>query len=297
MSLRMRLSAAVLRPVARAAMARAEDPELLRKTLLWLTRFVLRGPRDVPCEAVQTPVGEALWLGKRQPKTPIIFYVHGGGYIAGSPQTHRKMAARLAQLTGLAVYLPPYRLAPENPLPAARDDIREQFNALCAQGAEPQDIIVGGDSAGGGLALGLLTHLCQKGRQPLAFFAFSPFTDVSFSGPSVVENAKKDTYFPGDRVQELAKRILGDMEAADPSISPLFADFPRCPPVLLQVSQSEILRDDSLRLAQKLRDQSTDVTVQTWQNAPHVWQLADGWWPEARDALEKTAGFIRAQVK
>lgn len=292
MSLRMGLSAALIRPIARAAMARADDPAPLRRVMRITSAYLLRGPRHVPVDAVQMPTGRALWLGARHTDGPVILYFHGGGFVAGSPQTHRKLAARLSALTGLPVVLPPYRLAPEHRLPAAQHDALAAADWLIGQGVAADRIILGGDSAGGGLALSVLSALCIRGTPPRAAFAFCPFTDVTFSGASVRENARTDHFFPGNRVGDLAARILGDTPPDDPRLSPLFARFPNCPPVLLQASKTEILRDDATRMADALRQQGAKVSLQLWDNAPHVWHLADGWWPEARAALQNTARFL-----
>ena len=285
-------SAALIRPVARAAMARADDPAPLRRAMRLVSTYLLRGPRNVPAQTITMPTGRALWLGARHADGPVILYFHGGGFVAGSPQTHRKLAARLSVLTGLPVVLPPYRLAPEHRLPAAQHDALAAADWLIGQGVAADRIILGGDSAGGGLALSVLSALCTRGTPPCAAFAFCPFTDVTFSGASVRENARTDHFFPGDRVGDLAARILGDVAPDDPRLSPLFAHFPNCPPVLLQASGTEILRDDATRMAAALQGQGADVTLQLWENAPHVWHLADGWWPEARAALRATAAFL-----
>ncbi|KAJ55069.1 hypothetical protein ACMU_15040 [Actibacterium mucosum KCTC 23349] len=285
-------SAALIRPVARAAMARADDPAPLRRAMRLMSKYLLRGPRNVPAQTITTPTGRALWLGARYADGPVILYFHGGGFVAGSPQTHRKLAARLSVLTGLPVVLPPYRLAPEHRLPAAQHDALAAADWLIGQGVAADRIILGGDSAGGGLALSVLSALCKRDTPPRAAFAFCPFTDVTFAGASVRENARTDHFFPGDRVGDLATRILGDTPPDDPRLSPLFARFPNCPPVLLQASTTEILRDDSARMAEALTAQGAEVTLQLWENAPHVWHLADGWWPEARAALRKAATFL-----
>ena len=285
-------SAALIRPVARAAMARADDPAPLRRAMRLVSTYLLRGPRNVPAQTIAMPTGRALWLGTRHADGPVILYFHGGGFVAGSPQTHRKLAARLSVLTGLPVVLPPYRLAPEHRLPAAQHDALAAADWLIGQGVAADRIILGGDSAGGGLALSVLSALCTRGTPPRAGFAFCPFTDVTFSGASVRENARTDHFFPGDRVGDLAARILGDVAPDDPRLSPLFARFPNCPPVLMQASGTEILRDDATRMAAALQGQGAHVTLQLWENAPHVWHLADGWWPEARAALRATAAFL-----
>ena len=300
MSLAMRLLAGALRPGIRALNARVTDPAPLRRgmeTAAWLffrnVPYALFLRTSYP--GADGTLRRALWVTCGAPATParVLLYVHGGGYVAGSPHTHKRLAARLSQLAGMQVFLPSYALAPEHPVPAQLADIEAAHAHLLSLGHAPQDIVLGGDSAGGGIALALLARLCARGQPPAACFAWSPFCDQTFSGASVVENGRRDHFFPGDRVQFLAQLILGDTPADDPRASPLFADFPGCPPVLLQVSDSEILRDDAIRMEARLRAQGAEVRLEIWENAPHVWQIFDGWFPEARAAIANTAAFIR----
>ncbi|WP_417260099.1 alpha/beta hydrolase [Celeribacter sp.] len=302
MSLRMRIIGGALRPVIRAALARKGDPIQLRRKLERRMRHYFHAPPFARFDEVHVGGRRALWVlcgpALRQPATDsrVILYLHGGGYIAGSPETHKKMVARLSKMTGLRVFLPSYRLAPEYPLPAALDDVRAAWDHLIALGYAPADIILGGDSAGGGLAFSLLSQLCQAGTPPRAAFGWSPFLDQTFSGESVQENAQRDHFFPASRLHDLTVTVLGDMAASDPYVSPLFAEFPDCPPVLLQVSDCEILRDDSMRMEAKLRARGAEVLLQTYVGAPHAWQLFDGWFPEAREAIGLTADFIQVHA-
>ncbi|SDI29228.1 alpha/beta hydrolase [Lutimaribacter saemankumensis] len=303
MSLRMRLLAGAMRPLVRSVNARAQDPALLRRYLNRSARLFFR---DVPFAlylpvtymAAQGKLRRALWVSAQARPEPgkVLLYLHGGGYLAGSPHTHKRMVARLCELSGLRAFLPAYALAPEHPVPAQLMDAEAAHAHLLSIGYAPDDIVLGGDSAGGGMALALLARLCQRDQAPAAVFAWSPFCDQTFSGGSVRENAKRDHFFPGDRVQELARMILGDTPADDPRASPLFADFPGCPPVFLQVADTEILRDDAVRMAEKLRQAGAEVRLDIWPGAPHVWQIFDGWFPEAREAIGQTAGFIRRHL-
>lgn len=297
----MALVGGVMRPVVRAFMSRVEDPELMRRQFdlaaqLWFRAvpFTLSLPDAYPSEFPM----DGLWVnsGHVHPRR-VLLYFHGGGYIAGSPETHRNLVSRLSRISGLRAFLPAYRLAPEHPVPAGFQDAIAAHRHLISRGYRAQDIVLGGDSAGGGLALALLAHLCQIGQQPAACFAWSPFCDMTFSGASVQNNGKRDHFFPGHRVHDLANRILGATPPTDPRASPLYADFPNCPPVLLQVSDSEILQDDALRMARHLQDRGAQAEVQVFHNAPHVWHLFDGWFPEARDAIQKTGTFIRSHVQ
>lgn len=297
MSIRLRLAGAVLRLLVRARLRRASDPQPLRRAFARAARWVFRPVPHTHVLPAQydTHCGgrDALWIGARAVRSDqVILYLHGGGYIAGQPQTHAAMVARLARLTGMRALVPAYRLAPEHPLPAALHDAIAAFDHLLSRGYRADQIVLGGDSAGGGLALSLLSVLCLRGTPPRAVFAMSPLCDLTFSGESVRTNAMRDHLFPGSRAPELAAMVLGDLAPTDPQVSPLFAAFPNCPPVLFQVAQSEILLDDTRRMEAHLRTSGARVTVQIWPEAPHVWQLLDGWVPEARQALAQIAEFL-----
>jgi acetyl esterase/lipase len=302
MSISMWLIAGAMRPLVRGINARVRDAGPLRRHMERAARLFAR---DVPF-ALYRPTRyraagserRALWVSARARPVPgkVLLYLHGGGYIAGSPHTHKRMVARLARMTGLRAFLPEYVLAPEHPVPAQLADAAAAHAHLLDLGHAPGDIILGGDSAGGGIALALLAQLCAEGRPPAACFAWSPFCDQTFSGASVRENARRDHFFPGERVHELPALILGDTAPDDPRASPLFAEFHGCPPVLLQVSDTEILRDDATRMAMRLRQFGADVRLETWSGAPHVWQIFDGWFPEARDAIGNTARFMRRHL-
>ncbi len=293
MSMRLALLATVLRYTAKPLLSHVRTPDDLRRSFAMFSRFGLRVPRGVMF-ATQPGPPQMLWV--TTPKSDhrrVLLYFHGGGYIAGSPHSYRGMAGRLALLSGYPLVLPTYRLGPEYPLPAALLDARAAWGALLDQGFAPADIVVGGDSAGGGLALCLLANLAAEGILPAALIGFSPWTDLSGSGASMTENAGADPLLPAHRLPELVRFATnGGVAPEDPRISPLFADFPSAPPVLFQVSETEILRDDTVRMADKLRATGAIVRVETWPDAPHVWQFLDGMIPEARVALTHAAAFL-----
>ena len=239
----------------------------------------------------------ALWTEATPPEAPVVLYFHGGGYVTGSPRTHAPLARYLARHARVALCLPAYRLAPEHPFPAAFEDACAAWSALLARGHAPGRIVLGGDSAGGGLALALLAHLCaQGGARPAGLFAFSPFTDLTLSGASLRENARSEILLPAERLERLRTHILQGADPADPRISPLFGRFDGAPPVFLQAARTEILRDDTLRMAARLRAQGVETRCEMRGNLPHVWQFFPGWLPEARESLRETAGFVRARL-
>ncbi|NIZ13954.1 alpha/beta hydrolase [Phaeobacter sp. HF9A] len=277
-------------------MQRVGDPVRIRVQFDRMTRLCNRPPpflchltgRDgLDRVSVGTPLA-----GK------VILYFHGGGYISGSPKTHAAMLGRLSQLSGLEVCAAPYPLAPEAPFPAAFEAAVAAWERVLRRGYRPSDVVLGGDSAGGGLALALLSHLCQRGTPPAALFAMSPWCDLTLSGESLTRNAARDPVFPAARIAELVGYVLPvGSDPADPRISPLFGAFPDCPPVLLHSSAAEILRDDARRMAGVLRGFGAEVTEYVHPTAPHVWHLSDGWLPEARRALCDIAYFANTHLR
>ena len=294
MSWQLKVLRVFLRQVARRSLRRQPDSYAARR---WFERGAWLNARGRPWLGLPADTlggVPALWTKPGQ--GPMILYFHGGGYVMGNPRTHAALGLYLTRKTGLPVCLPDYRLAPEHPFPAAFDDACKVWDTLRARGYGASQIVLAGDSAGGGLALALLAHLCARGERPAALVAFSPFTDLTLSGGSITENAQREILLPFERLERLRAKVLQGADAADPRISPLFADFPGAPPVLIQVAKTEILRDDSLRMAERLRRQGAKVTLQTGGNLPHVWQYFHGWLPEARASLAQAAAFIRAQL-
>ncbi len=223
-----------------------------------------------------------------------ILYFHGGAYVAGSPESYSGPLGRLSSLCRIEVCAPRYRLAPAHPFPAAYDDAKRAWRRLMRLGYRPRDIVIGGDSAGGGLALALLSKLCRRGTPPRAAFAFSPWTDLAMTGESLTENRDAEHMLPAERMADVVELYLGRHRRTDPRASPLYATFPDCPPVLLQYGAAEILRDDSRRMAARLRSFGAEVTEEAMPDVPHVWQILDGWIPEARASLESAARFCQS---
>lgn len=222
-----------------------------------------------------------------------ILYFHGGGYIAGSPETHRALIGALARISGLAVFAPAYRLAPEHPFPAAWDDAQAAWEMVLGQGFRPDRILLGGDSAGGGLALSLLARLCGTGTPPAGAFAFSPWTDLAGRGASIRTNADSDALLPAARLPDLTGFVLAGHPADDPRASPVCAAYPQCPPILLFASRSEILLDDSRALAARLAAEGAPVTLSLGDGLPHAWPAFAGLLPEAMDTIRDAAAFAR----
>ncbi len=227
-------------------------------------------------------------------KNKVIYYVHGGGYTIGSPESHRVMTAALAEMSGFSVFSLDYRLSPEHKFPAPIDDAFNAYRWLLAEGLSPQDIIFVGDSAGGGLLLSLMLKLKSLGETlPNAAVLFSPWTDLTLSGGSVAQN-KKSCSMLNDLILESCTAAYLDGE--DPNnilVSPLLGDLSGLPPLLIYASSSEMLLDDSVRLAEKAKKSEVDVTLNIWQKQPHAWQIFYPFIPEAKRCLLEVAEFIK----
>lgn len=226
-----------------------------------------------------------------------LLYLHGGGYYFCSPATHRVITVGLAIGAEARAFVPDYRLAPEHRFPAAVEDAVRAYRGLLGAGTPAHRIVVGGDSAGGGLALALLLSLRDAGDPlPAGAALFSPWTDLAATGDSILRNDRSDPMFHGRRIAEGARLYLGDAQATEPLASPLYADLAGLPPLFIQASDSEVLLDNSTRLAEKARKAGVAVEFRAWHKLPHVWQFFAPFLPEGRAALAETAQFIRRVV-
>ncbi len=226
-----------------------------------------------------------------------ILYLHGGGYVSGSPSHYRDFMWRIAQASRASVLCINYRLAPEHPFPAPLDDTVNAYRWLLAQGAQPARIAIMGDSAGGGLAFAALLRLRAQGLpMPAALVALSPWTDLAMTGKSFRKNASKDPMLKPERAANCARMYLAGADPFDPYASPLYGDHSGLPPALIQVGSDEILRDDSVRIADKLRSAGCSVKIDIWARMPHVWQVYARALPEARKAIAQIGTFLRREM-
>jgi acetyl esterase/lipase len=298
-SLRLRLLNAVLRRAVKPRLAATGTASQAEREFDRGARAVFRVPRGVRVAVREVPgparpIRVSRVSASGSAGAGLILHFHGGGYVAGSARTHLGMLARLSAAAGVPVDAPDYRLADEAPAPAAHEDACAVWDALMREGVPPGRIVLGGDSAGGGVALALLASLCARGTPPAGLYAFSPWVDMTLSGGSLAENAAADPLLPSARIGELAEAILGGLPPGDPRISPLFGAFPVAPPVLLQARRTEILRDDGLRMAARLRAEGGAVTLHFWPDTPHVVQIFGDWLPEAREARAEAGAFAKA---
>lgn len=223
-----------------------------------------------------------------------ILYAHGGGFRLVSALGYRSYGSLLAAATGTNVALVDYRLAPENPHPAALDDMRTADAWLRARADSPRHIVVAGDSAGGNLAAALVLAQLDDGA-PLAagVVCCSPWADLTNSGDSYRENAAFDNLFSLAQADEAAEMYVpGAVDRADPLVSPVFGSWTGAPPLLIQASEHEVLRDDALRLAGVAEAAGVDVTVSMYPEMPHVWPVSYPAFPEAVRAVDEIGSFV-----
>jgi acetyl esterase/lipase len=231
------------------------------------------------------------WLRSSASRRTIL-YLHGGGYYFCSPRSHRAISFGLAVRAQANVFSLDYRLAPEHRFPAAVDDAVAAYRALLVDAA-PQTIVIAGDSAGGGLALATLLALRDAGDAlPAGAVLFSPWTDLTGSGASMMSNEGRDPMFHAAVFPKVAAQYLGDADAAHPHASPLFGEFDGLPPLLIQAADTELLLDDSTRVAKKARAAGVRVDLEIWRNVPHIFPIWAPFMPEARQALANAARFI-----
>jgi epsilon-lactone hydrolase len=228
-----------------------------------------------------------------------ILYLHGGGFIIGSPSLYRHVTWRIAAAAEARLLAIDYRLAPEHRFPAALDDVLAAYGWLLRQGADPRRIAVIGDSAGGGLVFSLLLRLRDEGRLPLpaAAVTLSPWTDLALTGLSLRQNARADPFIDVLDMLTIAGWYLGGADPRDPYASPLYGDPAGLPPTLIQVGSDEVLRDDATRLAERMRAAGCEVALEIWPRMPHVWQLFAEVMPEARRAIAGIGRFVRERTE
>jgi monoterpene epsilon-lactone hydrolase len=222
-----------------------------------------------------------------------VLFLHGGGYIAGSPSLYRNLTWRIASSARACVLSVDYRLAPEHPFPAALDDAVAAYHWLLAEGASPQRIGVMGDSAGGGLALSLLLRLRDEGIPlPAAAVALSPWTDLALTGRSFTLNASADPVVSADQARHFVGYYLAGADPRSPYASPLYGELAGLPPTCIQVGSDEVLRDDAVRMAERMRAAGCRVELEIWPRMPHVWHLFAPVMPEAHSAILRIGSFI-----
>ncbi len=257
---------------------------------------LLRAPRGIEAREARVGGVPCVRLHNRNARGErTILYLHGGGFVLGSPATVRDLAGRLALAAEAHAVLADYALAPERPYPAAFEDCVAVYGALVESGVAPSELTVAGDSAGGNLSALLAQRLRDKGgERPACLYMISPATDLSLSGESIATRADVDPMLSPAWIRQCVDAYLGDTPARAPDVSPLFADHNALPPTLIQVGSDEILLSDAERYAARSFDAGVDVTLEVWNGLFHDFQLFGLLIPEARDALARAGRFIRA---
>jgi epsilon-lactone hydrolase len=294
MSIRAGIVRFILRRTVKRQLAEFDDVVALRQRFSEAGRFTPAIPgsvavvpmtvNGVPCESITVAHSDS---------TRVLLYLHGGGYVLGGPESHRDLAWRLADASGMRVLLVDYRLAPESPFPAAVEDATACYRWLIDEGLAPERLAIGGDSAGGGLAVAMLVQARNLGLpMPAGCILLSPWTDLTLSGDSVTTNDGADSMISQVSLAKFADLYVGKRDKRAPLASPLFADLAGLPPMLIQVGSTEVLLSDSQRLAQKVRDTGGEAIVDVWDNMPHVFALLAARIPEGKAAVVKLGEFL-----
>jgi epsilon-lactone hydrolase len=227
-----------------------------------------------------------------------LLFFHGGGYCSGSIVSHRRMVSEAGRTGGVRTLAIAYRLAPEHPFPAAYEDVLTAWRFLRNQGIAAARIALGGDSAGAGLALGLIGQLRDRNQElPACAWLVSPWTDLTMSGSTLVSKDAVDPLIHKGYLNELANAYLpAEMDREDPRVSPLYADLRGFPPMLIQVGSAETLLDDATRFAAAAGEVDVPVTLEVWPHMIHAWHLWNAHLEPGRRALISAGAFIRRHL-
>ena len=282
----------LLRPLT-VVFARPRFVKLIRRVI---EAVVPRAPRGT----VVTPGPHGEWVrgrGVPERRDAAILYLHGSGYVVCSPKTHRGLVSELSRRAGVPAYSVDYRLAPEHPFPAAIDDALAAFRHLLDEGYAPERIVVAGDSAGGHLAVSLVAELTgNELPEPAGLVLFSPLVDPSFDTAAATEREARDPMFTAGAARRILSLYTADADPQDARLAVLGGDASLMPPVLLHAGSREMLAADARALGSWLRDAGVDCRERIWEGQVHVFQLFYGLIPEAREALDEAADFIRARI-
>ncbi len=246
----------------------------------------------IAAEWIQTPTSDP---ARR------LLYLHGGGYLAGGLDSHRALVVAIARASNCSVLVPAYRLAPEHPFPAAVEDAALAYQYLRGHGPDGSAsvgdarVFIAGDSAGGGLTLACMLHARDAGVPlPDAAVTMSAYTDCALSGESMTTRVEVDPVIGTKMIPEAVAMYLNGADPREPLASPLYGDPAGFPPILMQVGDAELLRDDTVRFAEQARQRGVEITLEVWPEMIHVWQLFAGVFPEAQAAIDRVGAFLRS---
>lgn len=255
-------------------------------------------PADATVESLTVAGCAAEWVSAPgcDPKRQVL-YLHGGGYVIGSPHSHRNLAYNIAKAVDGRCLVLDYRMGPEAPFPAAVDDAVAAWQWMLAEGGNPARMAIMGDSAGGGLTIAVLVALRDKGIPlPACAVPISPWTDLEGTGGTIKSKADEDPMVTEEALHRWGGLYLDGADKRDPLASPLYADVSGLGPVLVQVGTAEVLMDDSTRFAEKARAQGVDVTIELWDDMPHIWHIFAPMLSEGADAIAKLGAWTRERT-
>ena len=253
-------------------------------------------PKDVKCKPVIAGSVPAEWITTPNSENQkVVLYLHGGGYVAGSIASYRDLVARISRVSKARILILEYRLAPEFPFPNALEDSVAAYKWLVStENIDPNNIIIAGDSAGGGLTLATVIKLRNEGFSlPVALVCLSPWTDLAGTGESLKTNREIDPFISIEMFEISVRNYLGTTDPFNPLASPLYADLQGLPPLLIQVGTSEVLLDDSVRFAKRAKDSGVDVRLKIWKDMIHIFAIFAIFTPESRQGIEQIGEFIQ----
>ncbi|MBY8989766.1 MAG: alpha/beta hydrolase [Candidatus Lokiarchaeota archaeon] len=256
--------------------------------------------KDVKIDNVDVSGVSAVWISTPEAvEENVVLYFHGGGYVYGSINTHKEFMSRISRVSNSRVLLIDYRRAPENPFPAALEDAITAYKWLIdSEGIKPENLIIGGESAGGGLTLATLLKLRDTGISlPAAALVLSPWADLDMTGETIRTKARVDPLANPSDLFFLASLYVGEDDPKNPYISPLYGDLKGLPPMIIQVGSAEILLSDAERIAEKAKAADVDVILDIWEDMIHMFQMFALWSPEGQKATEKLGKFIQKHLR
>lgn len=257
-------------------------------------------PTDAVIESVNIDgvKGESIAVFQNNNCGAKILYLHGGGYVSGSLNTHRTLAYNLAKASGFKVLLLDYRLAPEHPFPAAVEDAKTAYQWLLSNNDIDEKIGIAGDSAGGGLAIATCIALREaKSEMPASVVCISPWADLDNKGKSFQTKVDVDPMCSPEMIELCRDLYLKEFsDRFNPIASPLYGDLTNLPPLLIQVGTEEILLDDSIRLAEKANQSGIETELKIWKNMIHIWHLFAPALSEGREAIIEAANFFKKHL-
>ncbi len=273
---------------------RREPIEIARQRFKRMELLVPPPPRGSRVDNLHVAGRPAAMITVRESRPDYtMLFLHGGAYTVGSFRNYGHFTWRIANVARAKVLALDYRLAPEHPFPAALEDAVAAYRWLLDQGRKPERMLIAGDSAGGGLTLAMLLKLRDEDAPlPAAAVALSPWTDLALTGASLHTNAVRDPMLVASEIPRMAQMYLRDADPHDPYVSPLYGDPRGLPPTLIQAGGDEVLLDDAVRMAEKMKAAGCKVELQIWPHMPHVFQLLVPVVPESNAAVAEIGRFV-----